>query len=247
VPRLLYPVMLLVFLAAVGTFWLTFLLPRMQRIFHDFGMELPGLTTRLADTWAFLQSSAGGLVSLAVTAGLALALWRPGVRWYVPGPGRLYRMSVQSRVLKMLAVLVDAGKPLPEALAVLADSASFPRAVVGRLNVAGSAVGLGEPLPDSLWCHPLCAERGIGRREGRAHLDLERVFRINDLVLGDSALFCATGISDSALLPGIKFTGRRAETHSILMRARSRTVRHIHASHDLDHKIIPLRSRTRTC
>jgi hypothetical protein len=27
------------------------------------------------------------------------------------------------------------------------------------------------------------------------------------------------------------------------MRARSRTVRHIHAVHDLDHKAIPLRSR----
>jgi fructose-1,6-bisphosphatase II len=73
--------------------------------------------------------------------------------------------------------------------------------------------------------------------------DLERVFRINDLVVGDSALFCATGISDSALLPGIKFTGHQAETCSILMRARSRTVRHIHAIHDLDHKVIPLRSR----
>jgi fructose-1,6-bisphosphatase II len=73
--------------------------------------------------------------------------------------------------------------------------------------------------------------------------DLGRVFRINDLVVGDSALFCATGISDSALLPGIKFTGHRAETHSILLRARSRTVRHIHAVHDLDHKVIPLRSR----
>jgi fructose-1,6-bisphosphatase II len=73
--------------------------------------------------------------------------------------------------------------------------------------------------------------------------DLDRVFRIDDLVVGESALFCATGISDSTLLPGIKIIGHRAETHSILMRARSRTVRHIHAVHDLDHKAIPLRSR----
>src|SRR5215470_13173221 len=29
--------------------------------------------------------------------------------------------------------------------------------------------------------------------------DLQRVFRVNDLVVGDSALFCATGTSDSAL------------------------------------------------
>ncbi len=73
--------------------------------------------------------------------------------------------------------------------------------------------------------------------------DLDRVFRIDDLVVGESALFCATGISDSTLLPGIKIIGHRAETHSILMRARSRTVRRIHAIHDLDHKSIPLRSR----
>jgi fructose-1,6-bisphosphatase II len=73
--------------------------------------------------------------------------------------------------------------------------------------------------------------------------DLQRVFRVNDLVVGASALFCATGISDSALLPGIKVIGHQAETHSILMRARSKTVRRIHAVHSLDQKMIPLRSR----
>jgi fructose-1,6-bisphosphatase II len=73
--------------------------------------------------------------------------------------------------------------------------------------------------------------------------DLTRVFRVEELIEGESALFCATGISDSALLPGIRVIGHRAETHSILMRARSRTVRRIHAVHDLDHKIVPLRSQ----
>jgi fructose-1,6-bisphosphatase II len=74
--------------------------------------------------------------------------------------------------------------------------------------------------------------------------DMQRVFRIDDLIVGQSALFCATGISDSALLPGIKVIGHRAETHSILTRARSKTVRHIHAVHNLDQKVVPLRSRT---
>lgn len=73
--------------------------------------------------------------------------------------------------------------------------------------------------------------------------DLLRVYRAGDLVMGESALFCATGISDSALLPGIKIIGHRAETHSILMRARSRTVRHIRALHHLDAKVLPLRRR----
>lgn len=73
--------------------------------------------------------------------------------------------------------------------------------------------------------------------------EMEAVYRVNDLVVGESALFSATGISDSSMLPGIRVIGHRAETHSILMRARSRTVRHIRAVHDLDHKMVPLRSR----
>jgi fructose-1,6-bisphosphatase II len=74
-----------------------------------------------------------------------------------------------------------------------------------------------------------------------AKADLTRVFRTGDLVVGDSALFCATGITDSPLLPGVKLIGHRAETHSILMRARSGTVRHIQAMHQLDRKTTPLR------
>jgi fructose-1,6-bisphosphatase II len=72
--------------------------------------------------------------------------------------------------------------------------------------------------------------------------DLTKVFLKDDLVMGDSALFCATGISDSTLVPGVKIIGHRAETHSVLMRARSGTVRHIHAVHQLDRKIINLRA-----
>lgn len=86
------------------------------------------------------------------------------------------------------------------------------------------------------------AERGRLREEWGDDM-LGRVFGVDELVRGESALFCATGISDSPLLPGVRLTGRRAITHSILMRARSRTVRHIRAVHDMDHKLVPLRSR----
>ena len=72
--------------------------------------------------------------------------------------------------------------------------------------------------------------------------ELDRVFDIEDLVSGSSAIFCATGISDSALVPGVKLVGKKAITHSILMRAKSRTVRYIRAVHDLTTKTIRLRS-----
>jgi fructose-1,6-bisphosphatase II len=75
--------------------------------------------------------------------------------------------------------------------------------------------------------------------------DLGRVFFADDLANGKNIIFCATGISDSAMLRGIKTQGASATTYSILMRAKSRTVRFIRASHDLKKKTIRLRSDNR--
>ena len=75
--------------------------------------------------------------------------------------------------------------------------------------------------------------------------DLGRVFFADDLANGRNIIFCATGISDSALLPGVKTQGPNTITHSILMRAKSKTVRFIRASHDLQNKTIRLRSDNR--
>ena len=76
--------------------------------------------------------------------------------------------------------------------------------------------------------------------------DLDRVFSADDLANGQNIIFCATGISDSALLRGVRARGGvTAVTHSILMRAKSKTVRFIRARHDLQIKTIRLRSDNR--
>lgn len=71
---------------------------------------------------------------------------------------------------------------------------------------------------------------------------LSQVYRSGDLAGGSDVIFCATGISDSPLLPGVRFDGPTAVTHSILMRARTQTIRYIRAVHDLRKKTIRLRS-----
>jgi fructose-1,6-bisphosphatase II len=100
---------------------------------------------------------------------------------------------------------------------------------------------LGGDMQVRMWFHDEAHRAEIYAKMPKE--DIERTYRVDDLVVGESALFCATGISDSPLLSGIRSQGHRLETHSILMRARSRTVRHIHAIHDFDHKIVPLRSQ----
>ena len=75
--------------------------------------------------------------------------------------------------------------------------------------------------------------------------ELDRIFFADDLANGKNIVFCATGISDSALLRGVKSQGTSAITYSILMRAKSKTVRFIRATHDLTTKTIRLRSDNR--
>ena len=71
---------------------------------------------------------------------------------------------------------------------------------------------------------------------------LEQYYYANDLVRGDSIVFCATGISESRVLKGIHVDGSIASTYSVVMRARYRTVRYITATHVLSRKTVSLRS-----
>ncbi|MGG1675765.1 class II fructose-bisphosphatase [Neobacillus sp. NRS-1170] len=67
-------------------------------------------------------------------------------------------------------------------------------------------------------------------------LDVNRVLRMEDLVKGDDAIFTATGVTDGELLRGVQFKGSHASTHSIVMRAKSGTVRFIEGRHSLNKK-----------
>lgn len=71
---------------------------------------------------------------------------------------------------------------------------------------------------------------------------LEKEYMSKDLARGNNLVFAATGVSTSPLLSGVKVKGAIATTHSVIMRARSGTVRYIEAHHDLDRKTIHLHS-----
>ena len=76
-------------------------------------------------------------------------------------------------------------------------------------------------------------------RASRMGVDnLDRAYRLEDLCRG-SVMFCATGVTTGPLLKGIRFLpGRRALTHSVVMRSTTGTVRTVEAEHHLDKKPI---------
>ncbi len=65
----------------------------------------------------------------------------------------------------------------------------------------------------------------------QAGYDLDRVLTENDLVKGDDIFFACTGITDGALVQGVRFFTEGATTESIVMRASSGTIRVIRGEH----------------
>ena len=65
--------------------------------------------------------------------------------------------------------------------------------------------------------------------------DHNKIYQLNDLATGD-IVFSATGVTDGTMLKGIKITKNSAETHSIVMRSKTGTIRHINGEHNFDIK-----------
>lgn len=65
--------------------------------------------------------------------------------------------------------------------------------------------------------------------------DLNKIYHLNDLASGN-VLFAATGVTDGQMLKGVTRKGQFAQTHSLVMRSLSGTVRHIEAEHNFNFK-----------
>jgi fructose-1,6-bisphosphatase II len=75
-------------------------------------------------------------------------------------------------------------------------------------------------------------ERAMAIENG---LDLTRVMTVDDLVSSDNVFFAATGVTGGEFLDAVNFTGEdRAETHSVIMRSKTGSIRYMFATHDLN-------------
>lgn len=65
-------------------------------------------------------------------------------------------------------------------------------------------------------------------------VDIDTVYKTNDLINSDDVFFAATGITSGELLKGVRYFGGGAQTQSIAMRCRSGTIRWIDAWHNFE-------------
>jgi fructose-1,6-bisphosphatase II / sedoheptulose-1,7-bisphosphatase len=80
----------------------------------------------------------------------------------------------------------------------------------------------------------LNSEEKVARAATMGISDPHKIYHMEDMARGD-VLFAATGVTDGNMLSGVKFNRASIQTHTIVMRSSSGTVREIKARHqDLD-------------
>ncbi|WP_010648396.1 class II fructose-bisphosphatase [Oceanobacillus massiliensis] len=112
---------------------------------------------------------------------------------------------------------------------ILLGSGGAPEGVIAAaaLKCLGGEIQ-GKLLPSN--------DEEIERCERMGIIDLNKVFYMDDFCSGDDAIFAATGVTDGELLKGVQFKGSKATTQSLVMRAKSGTVRFVDGEHSLQKK-----------
>jgi fructose-1,6-bisphosphatase II len=204
--------------------------PAVDRAVRAAGLQESLLDTPLAETLDIVAKALGKRPAEIVV----LVLDRPRNQGFIDqirAAGASLRMVADGDITAAVAPsLPDSGVDL------FVGIGGTPEGVL----TATALRALGGDIQMRMWFRDESERQQLGA--GMSAAELDHVYTAEETVPGDSAIFCATGISDSPLLPGVKLIGKTAITHSILMRARSQTVRYIRAVHNLEHKTIHLRS-----
>ncbi len=66
-----------------------------------------------------------------------------------------------------------------------------------------------------------------------AGIDLREILTVNDLVKSDDCFFAATGISGGDFLHGVRYSGQRTITHSMVIRGKTGTIRYVESFHNM--------------
>ena len=66
-----------------------------------------------------------------------------------------------------------------------------------------------------------------------AGIDLREILTVNELVKSDDCFFAGTGISGGDFLHGVRYSGSRTITHSMVIRGKTGTIRYLESFHNI--------------
>ena len=151
-PRLIYPLLVIAVLCANAAFLTVFITPKFEKIFADFHMRLPALSSSLILSGKTISDHAWiipNLLALLVIL-INLLIFDSRAKWHAPLLGRVYRMHTRGQFLQTLGLMMDSGKPLPEILGVVNQTGILPRVIEERSRRLALEISHGAPLAETL-------------------------------------------------------------------------------------------------
>ncbi|HXI04113.1 MAG TPA: type II secretion system F family protein [Candidatus Saccharimonadales bacterium] len=153
-----YPIILMVFAVGLVALLVTYIIPKFQAFFADFGAELPLITRIVVGTSAWVQAHILIILAVIVVTAISVTAW---VRtpagatkidmWKLKVPllGGVWRRYAISRFTRTLSTLIAGGIPLVASLDISARAVGN-RIFEERMLGVGQKVREGESLWESL-------------------------------------------------------------------------------------------------
>ncbi|MDZ4245674.1 MAG: class II fructose-bisphosphatase [Dehalococcoidia bacterium] len=119
------------------------------------------------------------------------------------------------------------------------DAALPEREVDALMGVGGTPEGVLSAaaihcIGGGIQCKAWPRDEGERKSAIAAGVDVDKVYKTQDLIDSDDVFFAATGVSSGELLKGVRYFRGGVQTQSIAMRCRSGTIRWIDSWHNFD-------------
>lgn len=185
---LIYPIIVLIGMAAVTAVMMIFVLPKLSVMYEDFDADLPIITKLLIGTSTFMANTWYLFLLLIVGTVYGLKKWRStkfgALKWdqmvlRVPIFGQITKQTTMAEFARTLSLLVGAGVALVDALKIVTGVVDN-QVYAGALENVAKDVEKGNPLAGSLARYeafPLIVPQmvSVGEQTGKLDEILERL------------------------------------------------------------------------
>jgi type IV pilus assembly protein PilC len=155
---LMYPCVLVVLVALLMVFLVTFVVPKFASLYESFHTALPAPTRLLIAIGSAAQSYILVFVAVLVTGIMGFRWWSQkesarttldSLKLKMPGIGQIWLKYQVAQLSRILSTLLTGGIPLVQAMETAADSLNAPL-LQRAVETAGKSVREGQPLSGSL-------------------------------------------------------------------------------------------------
>ena len=213
---MVYPTTVLVVAIGVVVLMLVKIIPTFERMFSDFGGELPGPTQVVVSISHWMQEWLGPFLVVGVVAVIAFFQWRKrslkfrrqtdGLALKLPVFGTLLRKVAVARFTRTLGTMIASGVPILDGLNIVAKTAGnvvIEEALISVRTAISEGKTIAEPLEESGVFPGMVVQMiAVGEETGAMETMLSKIADFYDDEV-DAAVDALTALLEPAMMVGL--------------------------------------------